>query len=109
MLSNFMKRASIAALLIAIFVSTSSRFGLMLSAVLGLGACVACGEAYRSTEYGWASLFLVAGLIFCTAFLAPLPYSYAVVLNFLSLGLFVNSVVHSRELQPERVAAKTAT
>lgn len=108
MLSNFMKRASIAALLIAIFVSTSPRFSLMLSAVLCLGACFACAGAYRSAEYGWAFLFLAAALIFGTAFLAPLPYSYAVVLNFLSLGLFVSSVVHSRELLPERVAAKTA-
>lgn len=81
----------------------------MLSAVVVLGACFACAEAYRSTEYGWASVFLAAALIFGTAFLVPWPDSYAIVIDFLALSLFASSVVHWRELLPERVAAKTAT
>jgi hypothetical protein len=104
MLSNFIKRASIAAL--PIFVSTSSSFGLVLSAVVCLGACFACREAYRSAEYGWLSLFVAVALIFSTPFLAPLPYSYAVLINLLCLGVLVSSLVHSRELLTERVGAK---
>ena len=107
MLANFVKRAAIAALLIAVFVSTSSQFGLLLSGIVCFGAWIACGEAFRLKEYGWSSLFLMVALIFSTLFLAPLPYSYVLALNFLCLGLFVSSVVHSRELLTSRVAAKT--
>ncbi len=106
MFANFVKRTAIAALLIAVFVSTSSRFGLLLCGIVSLGAWIACGEAFRSREYGWASLFLIVALSFSTLFLAPLPYSYALALNFLSLGLFVSSVVHSRELLTSQVVAK---
>ena len=106
MLSIFAKRAAIAALLIAIFVSTSQSFGLVLSAVVSLGAWIACSEAFRSAEYAWASLFLTMALGFSTLLLAPLPISYALVLNFLCLGLFVSSLVHVRQFLPERVGAK---
>src|SRR5690348_6486157 len=102
MLSIFAKRASIAALLIAIFVSTSQSFGLVLSLVVCLGAWIVCGEAFRSAEYGWASLFLTMALGFSTLLFAPLPTSYALVLNFLCLALFVSSLVQVRELLPER-------
>src|SRR2546423_6157398 len=98
MLANSMKRASIGALLIAIFVSTSPKFGLLLSGIVCLGALIASGDAFRSREYRWALLFLAAALIFSTLSLAPLPYSYALALNFLCLALFVTSVVHAREL-----------
>lgn len=104
MLANFVKRAAIAALLIAVFVATSPKFELLLSGVVCLGAWIACGEAFRSREYGWASLFLMVALIFSTLFLAPLPYSYVLALNFLCLALFVSSVVHSRELLISHVA-----
>ena len=106
MLANFVKRTAIAALLIAVFVATSSKFGLLLSGVVCLGAWTACGEAFRSKEYGWSLSFLVIALIFSTLFLAPLPQSYALIVNFLCLGLFVSSVVHSRELLTSQVAAK---
>lgn len=97
MLSNFLKRASLAALLIAVFASTSSKFGLFLSFVPCIGACAACGEALRAKEYVWAGLFLAVALIFNPVFPLPLPYSYALVLNLLCLGLFASSIVHSRE------------
>jgi hypothetical protein len=106
MLSNFLKRASIAALLIAVFVSTSSNFAFALSLITCIGACIASGEALRAKEYGWAGLFLVAVLIFNPVFPLALPYSYALVVNFLCLGLFASSVVHARDLLPLPVAAK---
>lgn len=107
MLANFVKRAAIAALLIAVFVSTSPQFGLLLSGIVCLGAWITCGEAFRLKEYGWSSLFLMVALIFSALFLAPLPHSYALVLDFLCLALFVSSVVHSRELLMLEVAPKT--
>lgn len=106
MFANFVKRTAIAALLIVVFVSTSPRVGLLLCGIVSLGAWVTCGEAFRSREYGWASLFLIVALIVSTPFLAPLSYGYALALNFLCLGLFVSSVVHSRELLRSQVAAK---
>ena len=106
MFANVVKRTAIAALLIVVFVSTSPRVGLLLCGIVSLGAWVTCGEAFRSREYGWASLFLIVALIVSTPFLAPLPYGYALALNFLCLGLFVRSVVHSRELLRSQVAAK---
>lgn len=106
MLSNFLKRASIAALLIALFVSTSSKFGFALSLVPCIGACIAGGEALRAKEYGWASLFLTVAMIFNPVFPLPLPYSYALIVNFLCLGLFASSLVHSKELLPLPVALK---
>jgi len=106
MLANSMKRASIGALLIAIFVSTSPKFGLLLSGIVCLGALIASGDAFRSREYRWALLFLAAALIFSALSLAPLPYSYALALNFLCLALFVTSVVHSRELLTPQVVQK---
>jgi uncharacterized protein DUF6804 len=106
MLPNFLKRAAIAALLIAVFVSTSSKFGFALTLVACIGACVACGEALRAKEYGWAGLFLAVVLILNPVFPLPLPYSYALVVNFLCLGLFASSLVHSRELLPLPVAQK---
>ena len=106
MLSIFAKRAAIAALLIAIFVSTSQSFGLVLSVVVCLGAWIACGEALRSRDYAWASLFLAVALTFSTVLLTPLASAYNLVLEFLCLALFVSSVVHVRELLPERVAVK---
>ena len=107
MLANFVKRTAIAALLIAVFVSTSPKFGLLLSGVVCLGAWIGCGEAFRLKEYGWSSLFLMVALVFSTVFLAPLPRSYALVVDFLCLGLFLSSVVHSRELLMLEVAPKT--
>lgn len=107
MLSNFLKRASLAALLIAVFVSTSSNARLALALVTCIGACAACGEALRRKEYVWAGLFLAVALMFNPVFPLPLPYSYALVLNFLCLGLFASSLVHSRELMRLPVAAKT--
>jgi len=71
MLSIFAKRTCIATLLIAIFVSTSPNFGLALSAVVCLGAWIACGEAFCSKDYGWASLFLAVALSLSTVLLAP--------------------------------------
>ena len=109
MLSIFAKRAAIAALLIAIFVSTSQSFGLVLSAVVCLGAWIACGEAFRSTDYTWASLFLAVALTFSMVLLTPLPPSYTLLLEFLCLALFVSSLVHVAELLPERVTAKRRT
>ena len=106
MFANFVKRTAIAALLIVVFVSTSPRVGLLLCGIVSLGAWVTCGEAFRSREYGWASLFLIVALIVSTPFLAHLSYGYALALNFLCLGLFVSSVVHSRELLRSQVAAK---
>lgn len=107
MLANFVKLAAISALLIAVFVAASPKFELLLSGVVCLGAWIAGGEAFRSREYGWASLFLMMALIFSALFLAPLPHSYALVLDFLCLALFVSSVVHSRELLMLEVAPKT--
>ena len=107
MISNFMKRASIAALLIALFISTSPRVGLGLSAIVCLGTWIACGEAFRATEYAWASLFLIVALIFGALFLAPLPSGYALVLNFLCLALFVSSLVHVTQLLPSEVVPTT--
>jgi|SRR5690349_22720418 len=106
MLANFAKRTAIAALLIAVFVSTSPRFGLLLCGIVSLGPWITCGEAFRSKEYGWSSSFLVMALFFTTFFLAPLPPSYALILDFLCLGLFVSSVIHSRELLTSQAAAK---
>lgn len=106
MFANLAKRAAIAALLIAVFVSTSPRYALLLCGIVSLGARITCGEAFRSREYGWSSSFLVMALLFSALFLAPLPQSYALILNFLCLGLFVSSVVHSRELLTSQVVAK---
>ena len=106
MLATFLRQAAIAALLIAIFVSTSPNFARLLSLVVCLTALIVCGEAFRSKEHGWASLFLLVALIFSTLFLAQLPPGYAFVLNFLCLGLFISSVVHSRELLTCQVATK---
>lgn len=106
MFANLAKRAAIAALLIAVFVSTSPRYALLLCGIVSLGAWITCGEAFRSREYGWSSSFLVMALLFSALFLAPLPQSYALILNFLCLGLFVSSVVHSRELLTSQVVAK---
>src|SRR5689334_9033508 len=107
MFSNFLKRASLAALLIAAFVSTSSNVRLALALVTCIGACAASAEALRRKEYVWTGLFLAVALIFNPMFPLPLPYSYALVLNFLCLGLFGSSIVHSRELLRLPVAAKT--
>ena len=106
MLANFVKRTAIAALLIAVFVPMSPKIGLLLCGIVSLGAWITCGEAFRSRQYGWASLFLMVALIFSTLFLAPLSYSYVLALNFLCLALFVSSVVHSRELLTSQVVAK---
>jgi len=105
MLAKLMKQASVMALLIAIFVSTSPKIGLLLCGIVSLGAWIACGDAFRVREYGWSTSFLV--VVFSTFFLAMLPQSYTLMFNFLCLGLFVSSVVHSRELLTSRVAAKT--
>src|SRR5690242_19805843 len=104
MLANFVKWAAIAALLIAIFVSTSPKIGLLLCGIVSFGAWIVCGEAFRSKEYGWSSLFLMVALIFSTLFLARLPQTYALIVNFSCLGLFISSVVHSRELLGSQVA-----
>jgi hypothetical protein len=104
MLANFVKRFAIAALLIAVFVSTSPKVGLLLCGIISLGAWIACGEAFRAKEYGWSSSFLIVALIFSTLFLGTLPQTYAFILNFLCLGLFISSVVHCRELLPSQVA-----
>jgi hypothetical protein len=109
MLANFMKRAAIAALLIAVFVSTSPKIGLLICGTVSLGAWIACGEAFRSREYGWSSSFLIAALIFSTLFLARLPQGYVLMIDFLCLGLFTSSVVHSRELLTSRSAAKRSS
>jgi hypothetical protein len=106
MLANFVKRSAIAALLIAIFVSTSPKIGLLLCGIVCFGAWIACGEAFRSKEYGWSSSFLIVALVFSTLFLATLPQIYAFILNFLCLGLFISSVVHSRELLTSQATAK---
>ncbi|PYY16899.1 MAG: hypothetical protein DMG61_03465 [Acidobacteria bacterium] len=107
MLSNFLKWAAIAALLIAVFVSTSSKFGFALSLVPCIGACIVGGKALRAREYGWAGLFLMVALIFNPVFPLPLPYSYALVVNFLCLGLFAGSLVHSNELLTVPVESTT--
>ena len=104
MLANLGKRAAIAALLIALFVSTSATFELLLCGIVSFGAWIACGEAFRSKEYGWSSMFLMGALIFSTLFLARLPQTYALILNLLCLGLFMSSVVHSRELLASQAA-----
>ena len=106
MLANFMKRGSIMALLIAVFVSTSPKIGLLLCGIISLGAWITCAEAFRSREYGWSTSFLVVALAFSTLFMVTLPQSYTLFVNCLCLGLFVSSVVHSRELLTSQVAAK---
>ena len=106
MLANFVKRSAIAALLIAIFVSTSPKIGLLLCGIVCSGAWIACGEAFRAKEYGWSSSFLIVALIFSTLFLGTLPQAYALMLNFLCMGLFISSVVHSRELLTSQATAK---
>lgn len=106
MLANFMKRAAIAALLIAVFVSTSPKIGLLLCGIVSLGAWITCGEAFRSKEYGWSSSFLIVALIFSTLFLTPLPQIYIFIIYLLCLGLFTSSVVHSRDLLTARSVAK---
>jgi hypothetical protein len=109
MLPNFLKRASFAALLIAVFASSSLKFGFALSLVTCIGACIACGEALRAKEYVWAGLFLLVAAILNPVFPLPLPESYALVVNFLCLGLFASSIVHSRKLLLLPVAPKKHT
>ena len=106
MLSNFLKRVSLTAVVIAVFASTSSTFGFALSLVPCIGACIAGGEALRAREYLWAGLFLAVAVILSPVFQLALPESYALVANFLCLGLFASSLVHSRELLRLPVAPK---
>ena len=65
-------------------------------------ARIACGEAFRAKEHGWSSSFLA--LIFGALFLGTWPQTYAFILNFLCLGLFISSVVHCRELLASQVS-----
>lgn len=106
-MTNFMKRAAVAALLIALFVSSSFvRFQVALSLVICLGALLAWREALPLKEYGWAILFLVVAFIFNPFFLLRLPDSYVIIVNLLCLSLFVSSIVHYKQNLVLPVAAK---
>jgi uncharacterized membrane protein YccC len=96
MLPIFMKRASLGALLIAVFVSTSPDLQRALLVIICLAACAAFWQSLQWKEYGWASLFAAVAVVFNPFFPLPLPYGYAVILNFLCLGLFGSSLVYSQ-------------
>ncbi len=86
MFTMIMKSASVAALLLAVFLSPSASYLIGLQFVVCLAACVAFSQAVQSRKLVWAVSFVAVAILFNPILPVVMPRSYSMVLDFLCLG-----------------------
>ena len=88
MFTMIMKSASVAALLLAVFLSPSASYLIGLQFVVCLAACVAFSQAVQSRKLAWVLSFVAVAILFNPILPVVMPRNYSMVLDFLCLGLF---------------------
>jgi hypothetical protein len=107
MFTKIMKWASLAALLIAVFFSSSVGYQIILQFVICLASCVVVSEALQSRKFGWGLLFIAVAILFNPVIPVLMPRSFFLVLDFLCVGLFGGSLVALKS--PSRLSIASMT
>ncbi len=96
MLTKLMKWLSIVTLLIGAVLSSSTTFRIGLEMVVCVAALVVVAQAFRTGKYSWGIGFVAIALLFNPAVPVVLSRNAFLLLDLLSIGVFLTSLAALR-------------